>query len=119
MRPSDRGYMAIQWERMDPMDQAVLNAGRRGLGQAGWRSTLALDGLEVFVGPGRTPRVRQIHRCCILIGEYRPHGQALSALVGGCRTPREVARAAVDGGWGRYLLVWRTDAGELAVLRDP
>ena len=111
--------MVIQSDRLDPVDQAVFDAARRGLGQAGWRSVLALDGLEVFVGPGRALRVRQIHRCCILIGEYRPHGQALSALVGGSRTPREVARAAVDGGWGRYVLVWRTDAGELAVLRDP
>ena len=96
MRPSDRGYMVIQSDRLDPVDQAVFDAARRGLGQAGWRSVLALDGLEVFVGPGRALRVRQIHRCCILIGEYRPHGQALSALVGGSRTPREVARAAVD-----------------------
>lgn len=119
MRPSDRGYMVIQSGRMDPADRAVLDAGRRGLGRAGWRSALALEGLEVFVGPGRTPRVRQVHRCCILIGEYQPRGQALSALVGGSRTSRGLARAAVDGGSGRYVLVWRTDAGELAVLRDP
>lgn len=119
MRPSDRGYMVIQSDRLDPGDRVVLDAGRRGLAQAGWRSVLALDGLEVFVGPGRTLRVRQIHRCCILIGEYRPHGQALSALVGGSRTPRGLAGAAVDGGSGRYVLVWRTDNGELAVRRDP
>jgi hypothetical protein len=75
--------MVIQSDRLGPKDRAVLDVGRRGLGQAGWRSVLALDDLEVFVGPGRTPRVRQIHRFCILIGEYRPHGQALSALVGG------------------------------------
>lgn len=111
--------MVIQSDRMNPVDRAVLETGRRGLEQAGWRSALALDGLEVFVGPGRVPRVRQIHRRCILIGEYRPHGQALSALVGGSRTPRALARAAVDGGSGRYVLVWRTDAGELAVLREP
>jgi len=119
MRPSDRGYMVIQSDGMGLADRAVFDSGRRGLGQAGWRSVLALDGLEVFVGPGRAPRVRQIHRCCILIGEYRPHGPALSALVGGSRTPRGLARATVDGGWGRYVLVWRTDSGELAVLRDP
>lgn len=119
MRPSDRGYLVVQSDRLGPKDRAALDAGRRGLGQAGWRSVIALDDLEVFVGPVRPPRVRQIHRFCILIGEYRPHDQALSALVGGSRTPRGLARAAVDGGSGRYVLVWRTDDGDLAVLRDP
>lgn len=119
MRPADRGYMIVQWDRIGPADMSIFDFGRRGLERAGWRSVSPLDGLEVFVGPGRAPRVRQIHHRCVLIGEYRPHGQALSALVGGSRTPEGLARAAVDGGSGRYVLVWRTDAGELAVLRDP
>lgn len=119
MKPSDHGYMVIQSGASGPADRAVLAAGRSGLERAGWRSALAIDDLEVFVGPHRAPRVRQVHLRCILIGDYRPHRQALSALIGGSRSPRELARAAVGGGWGRYILVWRTDAGELAVLRDP
>lgn len=119
MRPSDHGYMVVQCDRPNLADSAVLEAGRRGLEKAGWRSVLARDGLEVFVGPGRAPRVRQVHRRHILIGEYWPHGQALSSLVGVSRNPSDLARAAVDGGWGRYVLAWRTDGGELAVLRDP
>jgi asparagine synthase (glutamine-hydrolysing) len=119
MRPSEHGYLVIQSNGLDPVDHAVLEVGCRGLEQAGWRSVLAMEGMEVFVGPRRPPKVRLVHRRCILIGDYRPHGQALSALVGASRGPAELARAVVTGGWGRYILVWRTDAGELAVLRDP
>ncbi len=119
MRPSDSGYMIIQSPGGDAADRLVLEAGRRGLEQAGWRSVLAIEDMEVFVGPGRPPKVCLVHRRCVLIGTYRPYGQALSALIGGSRGSDELARAAVTGGWGRYVLVWRTDAGDLAVLRDP
>lgn len=119
MSPSEHGYMVIQSDGLDPAGHAVLDAGRRGLERAGWRCLLAVDDLEVFVGPRRPPRVRLVHQRCILIGTYRPRGQALSALIGGSRSPDELARATVTGGWGRYVLAWRTDAGELAVLRDP
>ncbi|MET4682658.1 asparagine synthase C-terminal domain-containing protein [Brevundimonas faecalis] len=119
MRPSDSGYLIIQSPGGDAEDRHVLEAGRRGLKQAGWRSALAVEDLEVFVGPRRPPKVRLIHRRCVLVGTYRPHGQALSALIGGSRSPEELARAAAGGGWGRYVLAWRTDAGDLAMLRDP
>jgi len=89
--------MVIQYDRLGPADSAVLEAGLRGLRRAGWRSVLARDGLEVFVGPGRAPRVRQVHRRHVLIGEYRPHRQALSALVGGSRSPHGLALASVVG----------------------
>lgn len=119
MTPSEHGYMVIQRDGLDPAGLAFLEAGRRGLERAGWRSVLVVEDLEVFVGPRRPPRIRLVHRRCILIGTYRPHGQALSALIGRSRSPDELARATVAGGWGRYVLAWRTDAGDLAVLRDP
>ncbi len=111
--------MVIQADGLDAAGEAALAAGRRGLARAGWSQALAVEGMEVFVGPRRPPKVRLVHRRCILVGDYRPRGQALSALVGGSRGPGELARAAVDGGWGRYILAWTADAGELAVLRDP
>lgn len=93
---------------------------RRRLERAGWRTAIERDGLSIHLGPRSRLRAVQVHRAHFLIGRFIPAaGCALSALIGQSRSDLGLARAVVSHGWGRYVLVWRGEDGELRLLRDP
>lgn len=114
--PDLRGYVVV--------DQAGASAAEthlavRRLLAEGWRKTIEVGGLSVYLGPRSPLKAVQVHRRHVLIGEWRGDGMFLSTLVALHRAPEALARAVVDQGWGRYVLVWRDDDGRLNLLRDP
>lgn len=114
----DRGFLLVDSRDATDDDRVRLGAGLARLSHAGWRLALRLDDLDCLIGPRSTLQVRQIQRRHLLIGDW--HGEpALAARIAVARTSSAVARAAVGGGWGRYVLGWRADEGGLGVLRDP
>lgn len=114
----DRAWLLIDRRQADANDVVVLERALVGLAHAGWRSALSVDGLDVWLGPRAALDVRQVHRRHILIGRWTGDA-ALAALIGASRSPAEIARAAIGGGSGRYVLAWEEDDGRLGLLRDP
>jgi asparagine synthase (glutamine-hydrolysing) len=114
----DRAWLLIDRRQASADDTHALEAALSSLTGAGWRCALQVDGLEVWLGARADVEVRQVHRRHILIGRWIGD-PPLAALIGVSRSPAAIARAAVGGGSGRYVLAWREEDGRLALLRDP
>ena len=101
-------------------------AGRPAVGRAvaalereGWRPFGPIDDISIHLGPRSRLVVRQVGRRHFLIGDWRGGTDPLSTVISRSTGSADLARAAVRAGWGRYILIWRDDAGRLALLRDP
>lgn len=118
-RPDERGYLVIDERRAAPPGRSRLASARAALRSAGWREAGRVDEIQVWRGPRARLPVVQVHRAHLLIGAYHGRDRPLAAAIGVSRSAFALAQAAVDGGWGRYVLAWREPDGRLALLRDP
>ncbi|WP_425982958.1 asparagine synthase-related protein [Brevundimonas sp. TWP1-2-1b1] len=116
--PDRRGYVVIDQDGADRDRPEWVEAVRQLLA-AGWRKALDINGMIIFLGPDSPLKVTQVHRQHFLIGDWRGGDEFLSTLIALHRSDAALAQAVVSQGWGRYVLVWRGDDGDLRLLRDP
>lgn len=119
LEPADGGYLIIAVGSDDPAVRKSAADIATTVRKAGWRLSLSVGDLTVWLGPASRLKAAQVHRQHILIGDWRWKDRALSSVIGSSRSPVELARGAVAGGWGAYILVWTGDDGRLAILRGP
>lgn len=116
--PDRRGYVVIDQADM-ARDRLAYAQAVRQLAAAGWRKALEIPGVSIFLGPESSLKVTQVHRRHFLIGEWWGGDEFLATLIALHRSDTALAQAVVSRGWGRYVLVWRDDDGDLRLLRDP
>ena len=117
--PADNGYLVIDRRRAGEDDRRALDRVLAALEREGWRSFGPIEEIQVLLAPRARYAVRQVGRQHLLIGDWRGTDGFLSTVISRSAGPADLARGAVASGWGRYILVWRDDAGRLALLRDP
>ena len=117
LNPDDQGYLIVAMEPGEPDVQ--LEACLTTLALQGW--TLRLEGFRVriFAGPRFAWPVVQVHRAHALIGEWRGEGAHPSEIAGRSPDDPTLASELIREGWGAYLMVWRSEGGELNLMRDP
>lgn len=117
--PDEAGYLIVDRWRAGDADLRVIDTVLAGMERRGWRRTTDADGLVVLVGPRSSLAVQRVGARHHLIGSWRGKEAPLSTIIArDGRTP-DIAVSAVRAGWGRYILVWRDEAGRLVLLRDP
>lgn len=120
LSPHAHGYVLVDRRTTSAGGADAVDACLAGLRNEGWRQALDIEGLEAWLGPRSRLKAVQVHRRHVLIGDWRGGARSLASLIGESRSAIEIARRAVDSGWGRYVLAWIDDASDaLALLRDP
>lgn len=117
--PDQAGYVVIDRGRLGRAGRPAVDRVAATLEREGWRPFGPIDDISILLGPRARLAVRQVGRRHFLIGDWRGGTDPLSTVIACSAGSADLARAVVRAGWGRYILVWRDDAGHLALLRDP
>jgi asparagine synthase (glutamine-hydrolysing) len=117
--PDQAGYLVIDRRRLGRAGRPGVDRVEAALEREGWRPFGPIEDISILLGPRARLAVRQVGRRHILIGDWRGGTDSLSTVIARSTGSAALARSAVRAGWGRYILVWRDDAGQLALLRDP
>lgn len=117
--PDQAGYVVVDRRHLGAAARPALDRVAAALEREGWRPFGPIDDITILLGPRARLAVRQVGRRHFLIGDWRGGTDPLSTVIARSAGSADLARTAVRAGWGRYILVWRDDAGRLALLRDP
>lgn len=117
--PAESGYLVVDRRNAGEVDRRAIDSVLAALERRGWRPFGPVEDIHILIGPRARFGVRQVGRQHFLVGDWRGRDVPLSMVIARSTDPADLGRAAVRAGWGRYVLVWRDDAGRLALLRDP